>query len=73
MPGGDCLGIVSEDYQQDTTDEGLTDKLVNVLIDQRKEARKNKDFAKADQLRNTLDNIGIVLEDKPDMTTWRMK
>ena len=72
--GGEVLGIVKEDYQQDTTaDEGLTDKLVNILIEQRKEARKNKDFAKADQLRATLDDIGIVLEDKPDMTTWRMK
>jgi len=72
--GGDVLGIVKEDYQQDATvDEGLTDKLVNILIEQRKEARTNKDFALADQLRNTLDDMGIVLEDKPDMTTWRMK
>ena len=72
--GGDCLGIVKEDYQQDATaDEELTDKLVNVLIEQRKEARQNKDFAKADQLRTRLDDIGIVLEDKPGMTTWRMK
>ena len=72
--GSDVLGIVKEDYQEDATaDEGLTDKLVNILIEQRKEARTNKDFAKADQLRNTLDDMGIVLEDKPDMTTWRMK
>jgi cysteinyl-tRNA synthetase len=72
--GGDVLGIVKEDYQEDATaDEGLTDKLVNILIDQRKEARRNKDFARADQLRNTLDDMDIVLEDKPDMTTWRMK
>jgi len=72
--GGDVLGIVKDDYQEDSTaDEGLTDKLVNILIEQRKEARTNKDFAKADQLRNTLDDMGIVLEDKPDMTTWRMK
>jgi cysteinyl-tRNA synthetase len=72
--GGEVLGIIKEDYQQDATaDEGLTDKLVNILIEQRKEARKNKDFAKADQLRAKLNDIGIVLEDKPDMTTWRMK
>ena len=72
--GGDVLGIVKEDYQQDATaDEELTDKLVKILIEQRKDARTNKDFARADQLRNTLDDMGIVLEDKPDMTTWRMK
>ncbi|MFH1882762.1 MAG: cysteine--tRNA ligase [Planctomycetota bacterium] len=72
--GGDCLGIVKEEYQQTgPADEELMDKLVNVLIEQRNEARKNKDFAKADELRTKLDEMGIVLEDKPDMTTWRMK
>lgn len=72
--GGDVLGIVKEDYEQDTAaDERLTDNLVNILIEQRKDARNNKDFVKADQLRAKLDEIGIVLEDKPDMTTWRMK
>ncbi|NQT03435.1 MAG: cysteine--tRNA ligase [Planctomycetes bacterium] len=72
--GGDCLGIVKEDYQQDATaDEELTDKLVNILIEQRNEARRNRDFALADELRTKLDDLGIVLEDKPDMTTWRMK
>ncbi len=49
------------------------DKLVNVLIEQRNEARKNKDFAKADEFRTKLDEMGIVLEDKTDMTSWRTK
>ncbi|MBA7480627.1 Cysteine--tRNA ligase [subsurface metagenome] len=72
--GGDCLGIVKEEYQQiGAADEELMDKLVNVLIEQRNEARKNKDFTKADELRTKLDEMGIVLEDKPDMTTWRTK
>lgn len=72
--GGDCLGIVKEEYQQTgPADEELMDKLVNVLIEQRNEARKNKDFAKGDELRTKLDEMGILLEDKPDMTTWRMK
>jgi len=72
--GGDCLGIVKEEYPQiGAADEELTDKLVNVLIEQRNEARKNKDFAKGDELRTKLDEMGNVLEDKPDMTTWRMK
>jgi cysteinyl-tRNA synthetase len=72
--GGDVLGIVKEDYtKEETDDESLAAKLINVLIEQRNEARKNKDFEKADQLRATLDHLGIILEDKPDMTTWRMK
>ncbi len=72
--GGDCLGIVKEEYQQTgPADDEMMDKLVNILIEQRNEARKNRDFAKADELRTKLDEMGILLEDKPDMTTWRMK
>jgi cysteinyl-tRNA synthetase len=72
--GGDCLGIIKEEYPQTgPADEELMDKLVNVLIEQRNEARKNRDFAKGDEIRAKLDEMGILLEDKPDMTTWRMK
>jgi len=72
--GGDCLGIVKEEYQQTgPADDELMDKLVNVLIEQRNEARKNRDFTKGDEIRTKLDEMGILLEDKPDMTTWRMK
>ena len=72
--GGDVLGIVKDEYPQAAGgNDELTDKLVNVLIDQRNEARKVKDFAKADGLRNKLDEMGIVLEDMPEKTTWRMK
>jgi cysteinyl-tRNA synthetase len=72
--GGDVLGIVKDDYVQNGAANGVvTDKLVNVLIEQRNEARANKDFVKADNIRDKLDEAGIVLEDKPDGTTWRMK
>jgi cysteinyl-tRNA synthetase len=72
--GGDCLGIVKDEYPQEgAADDQMLNKLVNILIEQRNEARKQRDFAKADGLRNKLDEIGIVLEDKPDGTTWRSK
>jgi len=72
--GGDCLGIVRQEYLRDgTADDELLNKLVNVLIEQRNDARKQKDYARADELRNRLDEIGIVLEDKPDGTAWRTK
>ncbi len=72
--GGDVLGVVKDEYA-DTggANDAVMDKLVNVLIEQRKEARKNKYFAKADELRDKLDEMGIVLEDMPEKTTWRMK
>ena len=72
--GGDVLGIVKDEYPEAAgADDELMDKLVNVMIDQRNQARGEKDFAKADDLRNKLDEMGIVLEDTPDKTTWRMK
>ncbi len=72
--GGDVLGIVRSEYPQaGAADDEMMDKLVGVLIEQRAAARKNKDFAVADGLRNRLDEIGIALEDTPEGTTWRMK
>jgi cysteinyl-tRNA synthetase len=73
--GGDCLGIVKDDYIGMKVDEylKLTEK-VKRSIEQRNEARKQRNFALADAIRATLDDFGIVLEDKSDGTTiWRMK
>jgi cysteinyl-tRNA synthetase len=41
------------------------------LIAQRAQAKKMKDFAKADGIRQDLAERGIVLEDRPDGTRWR--
>ena len=73
--GGDVLGIIKEQYQQDSVgNETMLDKLVAVLIEQRKTAKQNKDFATADAVRKKIEEIGIVLEDKPGgVTGWRMK
>jgi cysteinyl-tRNA synthetase len=72
--GGNVLGIVKDDYPEAAGgNDEMLDKLVNILIDQRNRARKEKDFAKADDLRSRLDEMGIVLEDTPEKTTWRMK
>lgn len=44
---------------------------IEELIKQRKEARAQKEWAKADEIRNRLKEMGIVLEDKEGVTKWR--
>ena len=43
------------------------------LFDERQQARKNREFAKADEARKRLEEIGIILEDSPKGTRWRRK
>ncbi len=43
------------------------------LVASREEARKRRDFARADAIRDTLAGMGIVLEDTPHGTVWRRK
>jgi cysteinyl-tRNA synthetase len=50
---------------------GLDNEAIVELINKRTEARKNKDFAESDRIRDELATQGIVLEDGPDGTTWR--
>lgn len=43
------------------------------MIRKRADARKNKDFAAADAIRDELDGRGIILKDSPQGTTWELK
>jgi cysteinyl-tRNA synthetase len=54
-------------------DDGLVDDLMNLLIDLRKQARAEKNYAMADQIRNQLSEIGVLLEDTKQGTTWKRK
>jgi cysteinyl-tRNA synthetase len=54
-------------------DEAIVGKLMDLIIEIRANARKSKDFATADLVRNKLTEAGIVLEDRPDGTGWTKK
>jgi len=52
-------------------EEKFSESKIDLLINQRLEAKKNRDFELADQIRSLLSEAGIILEDSPQGTTWR--
>jgi cysteinyl-tRNA synthetase len=68
---GRILGLFDEKPKAQATLEGLSDADIEKLIVQRKEARKAKNFAMADQIRKDLAAKGITLEDLPGGTIFR--
>ena len=69
---GEVLGL----FQQDTeaffdSDKGDDVELIKALISARNKARDDKDWGKADQVRDELKARGIILEDAAGKTIWR--
>jgi cysteinyl-tRNA synthetase len=52
---------------------GLDEARIEALIAERAEARRRRDFRRADEIRAEIDRLGAVLEDKPTGTVWRWK
>ena len=69
--GNDILGIIPE-VSPEESGAGLENELVQLIIELRAQARKERNWALADQLRDRLTEIGIALEDRPDGTAWRL-
>ena len=69
--GGKVLGIIPDELEA-ATKAGIEADLIQLLIDLRAEARARKDWATADSIRDRLAKIGVVLEDRPEGTTWRL-
>ncbi|MFK2826822.1 cysteine--tRNA ligase [Bacillus sp. B190/17] len=53
------------------TEEALLDEEIEELIEQRIQARKDRDFQLADELRDKLKDMNIILEDTPQGTRWK--
>lgn len=52
-------------------DNEINDDKIKALIEERNEARRNKDFARSDQIRDDLKKQGIILEDTPQGTRYK--
>jgi cysteinyl-tRNA synthetase len=58
------------DFQSAAASAAQLDELMKLLIAARNTARKNKDFATGDLIRNRLTALGVTLEDRPGGTEW---
>ena len=78
---GAILGILNEspeDYFAKKRSTGLEKKsidseMIDKMIKERIEARKAKNWARADQIRDQLDEMNIIIEDRPEGTIWKVK
>lgn len=69
---GDMAGILGIFEQESSAkDDGLVEKLMGLIIDIRQEARKEKNWAVADRIRDGLKEAGILLEDSKSGVRWK--
>ena len=67
----DILGFKGEEGADSSSDD-LSSQLIETLISLRQEAKANKDFAMADQIRDKLTAIGVTLKDTKDGAEWSL-
>jgi cysteinyl-tRNA synthetase len=76
---GDVLGILPDDEEIMVNIEKIEGERMRLqdqvtdLLSQRKIARQNKDWGKADLIRNQLNEIGVIVEDSPKGPVWKLK
>lgn len=61
----DILGIITENKEE------ILDSDIEALIEERQAARKAKNFARADEIRDQLSDMGIILEDTREGVKWK--
>ena len=57
-------------FKVEVAEGAISDEDIQKLIEERAEAKKNKDFGRADGIRDELAAEGVILKDGPDGTTW---
>ena len=76
VAAGGALGLLQQDVDawfkwRAAGQTGPSDGEIEAMIAARLEARKNKDYAESDRIRDALTAQGVILEDKAGSTSWR--
>lgn len=75
LASGHLLGLLYSEpeawFRWQGRADGLSDELVDALIEERLQVRKDRNFTRADEIRDELYAAGIILEDGADGTTWK--
>ncbi len=65
------LGLQKEEESKE--DSKVLDNVIDLLLNIRLDAKKNKDFATSDKIRNQLTEMGVIVKDKKDGFEWEIK
>ena len=75
LAAGGLLGILQGDpeswFQASRDDAAIGSEEIEALIAERQQAKADRDFARADEIRELLKSQGVVLEDSREGTSWR--
>jgi len=70
---GGIFGVLREEEpEEEVLDDSLTSCLLDILLEIRQDAKKEKNWGLADKIRDKLSEAGIALEDTPEGTRWRL-
>lgn len=67
------FGLQDESTNSNSKIDTALSGLMNLIIDMRKQARENKDWATADKIRDVLKEVNIALKDSKEGTSWSME
>ncbi len=70
--GGKVLGVVPDKMRTDL-DEDRLGAVIQMLLDLRQEYRQARDWSKADAIRSRLAEIGIIVNDGPEGSSWELE
>lgn len=75
LAGAETLGLLycnpEEWFTRTGDDDALNAEQIDALIEERAAAKREHNFARADEIRALLTDAGVLLEDSPSGTTWR--